>query len=41
MPWKEFFKLDVKEREIKSLRKLERTGRPIGADRFIKKSNCS
>ena len=36
-PWEKFLSSDVQEPEIELFRKHERTGRPLGEDRFIKK----
>lgn len=35
--WKEFLLSGINEKEIEELRKHERTGRPLGSERFIKK----
>ncbi len=33
--WREFLSLAVLEKEIEELRRHERTGRPLGSDRFV------
>jgi len=35
--WREFLSLAVSEKEMEELRRHERTGRPLGTDRFVEK----